>query len=465
MRAVALVRLERNVSNANNDRFLRYFDIDSPVAYALAMRCWQFPAGLVTTILIALCFTAEVQGYFYTISTLLALQTIVDLGLPVVVLHVASHEWSSLELDTAGRVSGDDVAQQRLAGLVAFSTRWFMWAALIFALVVGAAGGWLFDREPHDVNWLLPVCCVILLAASSVALSPRIAILEGCQQVLAVNRTRFWQAVTGSLAVWGAMLSGAGLWTIVLASAVQLVWEIGLVWGSYGTFFRSLSSVPPILAWHREVWPLQWRMGVQAIVRYFAFYLFTPVMFAFHGAQVAGQMGMTWSVLTNIQLAAFTWVRTRAPRYGALIARRNYAALDREFFRGLSVSSAAVVVALSAFVLAVIGLDHCGVPALQSLSRRFLDPHTLAIFGVGLVPIHITQCLSVYLRSHKQDPLLGIMVVSNALVGLVVFFLGSRAGPLAAGWGFTAVATLVTLPGVVWIWWRSRQQWHAEQDS
>jgi hypothetical protein len=188
-------------------------------------------------------------------------------------------------------------------------------------------------------------------------------------------------------------------------------------------------------------------------------------MFAFHGAQVAGRMGMTWSVLTNIQLAAFVWVRTRAPRYGELIARRNYATLDREFFRGLYVSTAATVAALFAFVLAVIGLGHCGVPALESLSGRFLEPYTLVVFGVGLVPIHITQCLSIYLRSHKQDPLLAIMVVSNALVGLVVFVLGSREGPLAAGCGFTAVATCVTLPGVAWIWSKCRRQWHAGQDS
>lgn len=461
----APVRLEYNVSDANNDSWLRYFDIDWPVAYALAMRCWQFPAGLVTTILIALCFTAELQGYFYTISTLLALQTIVDLGLPVVVLHVASHEWSALQLDASAQVSGDEVARQRLAGLVAFSTQWFRWAALIFAIAVAIAGGWLFGRESHDVDWLLPGCSVILLAASSVALSPRIAALEGCQQVLAVNRIRFWQAVTGSLAVWGSMLAGAGLWTIVAASGVQLAWEVHLVWGAYRPFFRSLSRVSPRLEWHREVWPLQWRMGAQAVVRYFAFYLFTPVMFAFHGAAVAGQMGMTWSVLTNIQLAAFVWVRTRAPRYGELIARRNYATLDREFFRGLYVSSAAMLAALIGFVLAVIGLAHSGIPALQSLSERFLEPSALVVFGVGLVPIHITQCLSVYLRSHKQDPLLGIMVVSNALVGLVVFVLGSREGPLAAGWGFTAVATLVTLPGVAWIWWSSRRQWHAVQDS
>ena len=180
----------------------------------------------------------------------------------------------------------------------------------------------------------------------------------------------------------------------------------------------AVMCVAPKLDWHREVWPLQWRIGVQSAVRYFAFYLFTPVMFAFHGAEVAGRMGMTWSILTNIQLAAFAWIRTRAPRYGELIARRDYATLDREFFRGLCVSLVAMLSALIVLVLTVIGLAHCGIPVLRSLAERFLEPPALLVFGAGLIPIHIAQCLSVYLRAHKQDPLLGIMVVSNTLIGL-----------------------------------------------
>lgn len=449
-----------NVSDAKIVSWLRHLDIDRPVAYALTMRCWQFPAGLVTTLLIAVCFTAELQGYYYTISNLLALQTFVDLGLQWVILHFASHEWSALQLDARRQVSGDAVAQQRLAGLVVFATRWFSWAAVIFALVAAIAGSWLFGRAPHDVAWRVPGCLVILLAASSLAIGPRIAVLEGCQQVLAVNRTRLWQAVTGSLAVWAAMLAGTGLWAIVVATGVQIAWEIRLVWGSYRAFFRSLLSATPKLDWHGEVWPLQWRMGVQSAVRYFAFYLFTPVMFAFHGAEVAGRMGMTWSVMSNIQLAAFAWTRARAPRYGELVARRNYAALDREFFRTSGVSLVALSAALLALVLTVMGLARCGVAPLESLAGRFLDTPALIVFGAGLIPIHIAQCLSVYLRAHKRDPLLGIMVVSNALIGLTVFWFGSRFGPLAAGWGFAAVATLVTMPGVAWVWWVSRRQWH-----
>ena len=81
-------------------------------------------------------------------------------------------------------------------------------------------------------------------------------------------------------------------------------------------------------------------------------------------------------------------------------------------------SLVAMLSALIVLVLTVIWLAHCRIPVLQSLAQRFLEPSALLIFGAGLIPIHIAQCLSVYLRAHKQDPLFGIMVVSNTLIGL-----------------------------------------------
>ena len=169
--------------------------------------------------------------------------------------------------------------------------------------------------------------------------------------------------------------------------------------------------------------------------------------------------------MTNIQLAAFAWIRTRAPRYGELIARRDYDTLDREFFRGFRVSLLAMVSALILLALTVTGLPHCGNPLLRSIAQRFLEPSTLLIFAVGLIPIHITQCLSIYMRADRQDPLLGIMVVSNTLIGLVVFWLGSWYGPWAAGLGFTMVVTFVTMPGVFWVWLVTRRQWHAQESG
>ncbi|MFW6169370.1 MAG: hypothetical protein ACODAD_02690, partial [Planctomycetota bacterium] len=396
----------------------RYLDADRAVGYALAMRCWQFPAGLVTAVLVAFCFTPQVQGLYYTAATLLGLQTLLHLGLHWVIIHFASHEWAELELDRHRRVVGDDVARQRLAGLLRVFTRWFIVVGLLFGLVVGVLGAWLFFRETDGGSWFFPWCGLVFFASASLALSPYIAIMEGCQQVLAVHRVSFYRAVTGSLAVWGAMLSGVGLWALVAATFVQVAWELYLIGGSYRLFFASLRAVPARLDWKRELWPLQWRIGAQSISGFFAFYLFTPVMFAYHGAEVAGQMGMSWNILSNIQQAAFAWIRTRAPYYGQLIARGEYGRLDQTFFRGFLVSLSAMSIAYGVFLACVFGLSYMPIGWMESLSRRLLDPTTLLVLAAGLVLIHVARCLAVYLRAHKRDPLLRIVVVANVMISV-----------------------------------------------
>lgn len=439
----------------------RYLDADRAVGYALAMRCWQFPAGLVTAILVAFCFSPETQGLYYTAATLLALQTLLHLGLHWVIIHFASHEWAALSLNGQRRIVGDEVACRRLAGLLRLFTRWFVVVALLFGLVVGVLGVWLFVGRTDDVSWFAPWCALVVFASASLALSPYIAIMEGCQQVLAVNRIRLYRAVTGSIAVWLAMLCGVELWALVAATCVQVVWELYLIGHSYRLFFESLRRVDPKLDWHGEVWPLQWRIGAQSVAGFFAFFLFTPVMFACHGAEVAGQMGMSWNILTNIQQAAFAWIRTRAPRYGELVARREYTRLDRAFFHSFSASLVATLPAYGAFVVCVYGLTYLQIGWMDALSRRLLDPTTLFILAVGLVSIHVVRCLAVYLRAHKRDPLMRIVVVTNAMIGLAVLWLGGQYGPRAAGLGFAAIATFFALPGATVTWFVSRRRWHA----
>src|SRR3990172_2856854 len=78
------------------------FDVDRAVSFGLLRRGWNFCSEPVTAILIATKFTPELQGYYYTFATILALQVFVELGLGTVIVQFASHEWSKLNLDKSG---------------------------------------------------------------------------------------------------------------------------------------------------------------------------------------------------------------------------------------------------------------------------------------------------------------------------------------------------------------------------
>jgi len=98
-------------------QLLLLLEIDRAVFYVLLLRGWQFLAGPVTALFVASFFSPELQGYFYTFASLLALQSFLELGFHVVILNVASHEWAKLHIADDGRIAGDAEAHSRLVSL------------------------------------------------------------------------------------------------------------------------------------------------------------------------------------------------------------------------------------------------------------------------------------------------------------------------------------------------------------
>ena len=57
--------------------------------------------------------------------------------------------------------------------------------------------------------------------------------------------------------------------------------------------------------------------------RLFYFFVFVPVLFKYHGPLLAGQMGMTWSLVVILGLVSSSWLSPKAPVFGILIAKKS----------------------------------------------------------------------------------------------------------------------------------------------
>jgi len=442
-------------------RILKSAEVDQAVFFAVATRAWQIGAGPVTALLIAFRFAPEVQGLYYTFASLLAMQAVAELGLHWVIIHAASHEWAYLGLDTSGRVGGDSNAGSRLASLAVKSSRWFTTVSLLFILVAGLIGSLFFSQQAVAVPWLVPWLLTCLLTGFSLAISPWIAILEGCGQMYVVNRFRLLQAATGHLLVWAAILAGLQIWVVVIAAAFRLIWELWLIRGRYRPFWKSLSDFGErnSIHWRGEIWPLQWRAAVQAPFLFLAHQLFTPIMFHYHGAVVAGAMGMTWTILQVLQQGALSWPQSHAPRLGVLIARGEREALDRLFYRVVAISALALLAGagtVSAAVAMLYQLEH---PIAVHLTQRLLPPAATLVFALSLWLGYLAQCLGIYVRAHRQAPFFWLSIISNSLIAASAWFFGSTGGPLAAGCALLAVTALIRLPGSFLIWRHFRRVW------
>ncbi|OAI51418.1 hypothetical protein AYO47_07145 [Planctomyces sp. SCGC AG-212-M04] len=456
-------------------RFLNRLEVDKAVFFAIAARAWQVLAGPITLLLIVQFFTPEMQGIFYAFSFLLAFSTLSELGLNTIILFAASHEWHALRLAGDGHIHGDPIALARLADLSRLMNRWYAILAVTFAAVMIPLGLWYIGRrDVPSIDWRGAWVAASMITAVNLALSPRLAILEGCHQIAVVNALRLGQALAGNLVVWSVLAAGGGLWTAVASAAVKLLFEGWLVFGMYGRFFQSLrlSTGTATIPWKETIWPLQWRIALNSLLNYVSTWIFTFVAFEQQGLVAAGQTGMTWTVLTALQSATLAWVQTRGPLFGSLVARRDFQELDRVFLRVFKISTlmmalGSVIVIGGVFTMEAIhrdlfqvraALPHIAVTLADKIFPRILPTLPTALFCLALLGLHTVLCFGSYVRAHQRDPFLPFNLVSSTLTSVLIWFGTLKYGPTGAAAALLAGMAVANVPFNFIIWRRTRNE-------
>jgi len=426
--------------------------IDRATLYAMANRLWGSAAGLLTAVLVAWFFTPELQGFYFTFLSLLTLQTFVELGLGELLQQFVSHEWAKVSSSIPGE---KDRALSRLAGLVRFSLRWYGGAALLLLAGLGIAGSVYFRTFSHDVSWGLAWWVAVAATALSVLLTPLFSLVEGANCVERVHGVRLGQGLASRIAGFLAIASGLGLFTVAVTRVVSFV--VGIA-GLRREALAILSILPrssgePV-SYRRELWPLQWKFALSWLSGYLLYSLFTPVLFAFHGPVVAGQMGMTVAAGAAISSAAFALVATKVPRLAFLASEKDYRSMDA-LFRRATTSSVLVSAVGAGLFLLFLSLS-------REIASRFLPVSESALFLSALVLQQVRLAMGSYLRAHKAEPFVLLSVFEGIVAVPLLTVLGKDFGSPGMILGFLALTT-ATLAPAFHIFQRRRRQWHVPQ--
>ena len=434
--------------------------MDRAVSYALGLRVWAVVAGPISALLIATRFTPTVQGFYYTFGSILALQTFAELGIGVAVTQFASHEWAHLRVGATGAIEGDATALSRLASLTRIAMKWYSIVAVLVMVGLSIAGHVFFSRSPaqQDVNWQLPWITLCLLSGINMFTIAIWSLLEGCNQVSNVYLFRLLQGVVNTVVVWAAIFLGAGVWTASVMTCASLIYAGLFLRRNYWHFFRSLLSTVPTGArvdWKTEMLPFQWRIAVSWISGYFIFQLFTPVLFHYHGPVIAGQMGMTWSLVSVLSGVGSAWISPRVPQFGIFIAQKRYAELDRLFWRLMVIVISISILGGAAIFTLVLALNHYH----HRLANRLLPPLPTGLFLLATIVYAGCGPMAAYLRAHKKEPLLFVSILMGVLAGLSTWLLGKYYAAFGMAIGYLAVFLLIT-PITAAVWQRCRVAWH-----
>lgn len=439
-------------------RLKHLLGLDRAVAFTVLARATQIVGSTGTVLLILRFLTPVEQGYYYTLLSLVSLQTVFELGFSFVILQMAAHECAHLTLHSDGDIEGDPVAHARLASILQKTLRWYLVAAVILCVSLLPMGAWFFSRHARSaapVAWYGPWTWAVVATAFLFLLNPFFSFLEGCGFVWQVGRMRFAQALLGVSMSWAALLSHHGLYAPTLVT-------IGMTAAGAGFLFSRRQLCLGLLrrpvceqavSWRREVWPFQWKIAVSWICGYFSFTALTPILFAYRSPTEAGQFGMSLSIAWQLANLVLSWMCPKAAPFGRMIARGELPQVRRLFFRTLG-QALGVLLGLSV-------LCEAALVALQSfsprLAARMVPPRILVILLVASLCGFIVQSLAVYLRSFKREPFLVqsvVIAISTLLLSLLTVKTWGSAGAALIYLFCTGVFGLVS-GAVVFRGWRS----------
>ena len=421
---------------------------------ALGGRAWQSLAGLGTIYFVVEHFTPETQGYYHTFMSLVALQSFVELGMLVAIISIVSHEWAGLEGGVGRVVAGAAEKRLRLASATRFVALWF--SAMALLLLIG--GGWIgylvLEQHGRSEMWLAPWIVTISIASLFLWCQGQIAVLEGCNQVLEVAVYRLVQGVAGSAALWLAILSGAGLWSLAVMLGVNLLAALILLGVAYGRFLADLllCSARSTFRWRTDIWPMQWPLALQGVTNYFMFSLFVPVAFSYHGAVEAGRLGLSLQVVTALVAIATTWLTVSAPRMGTAFAGGDVDRFENLWRKAAAVSSFLALAAAAVVAMAGFAAHQQGWP----VAARFVEPVPFLLLLAWGVLLHLVQCMASYWRAQRREPLRLLGIVPGLVTGVAIWLLGSHYGALGAAAGAFAAFSLIGIPLGLYFLIRSR---------
>jgi len=446
----------------------RKIGIDGAIAYTILARGTQAAGGVFTLLFVAQYLTKVEQGYYYTFGSILAIQVFFELGLSNIITQFVAHENADLIWKDRISFTGPKESSSRLASLLRFTVRWFgVIAILLFfgLLIAGYFFFGIFGKNDVDIKWQIPWIILSITTSLSLMVSPILAFFEGLGRVKEVARIRMIQQIAQLSLVLLFFSLGFKLFSAPIAAIAAFT--IVPIWILLGSKMKLIQFIwSKIGEWQvnyrLEIFPFQWKIALSWISGYFIFQLFNPVLFATEGAIVAGQMGMTLSILSAVLTLTSSWISTKVPVFSGLIAQKDYKELDYLFNKTLLQSTFLNALTLIVFFVLIFVLRYFDIKiGGENFADRFLSFLPMVFMMIPVLLNHIIGSWAMYLRCHKKEPMLIQSLVLGILCSLSTVIFGKYYGVVGMTLGYM-ILIIISFIWTYFIFKTKKKEWHEE---
>lgn len=377
-------------------------------------RLWQALGGTLTFFFIVLTLSSDQQGWFYTFLSIASLYTLLEMGLSMALIQVSSHLFIKLKWLPDGSVNGQNA--EIFKSFFSCSMKVYIRFAFLFLALAIVIGYFIFKQKSGFIVegriWLWPWIALLVGTALNMVMLPFFAVAEGSGEVSEVYTLRLLQGLIGSLACWFVLWNGGDLWAAcmapILGAAISFFWFFKkkpwlfklILWPKLSKHFD----------WSKEVWPLQWRIAISWISIYLMTQLCVPILFYFKNPLIAGQMGVSLSIVHMLGLLSQSWITRRIAMMSKAAAGKEWHILDdlfkKDFLRSMSVFIFGAVILL----------------ILQKFIAQSLYANRIFSFWpfLGLLIFsffyYMNIALAIQLRSYRKEPLVWAFLLGGILI-------------------------------------------------
>lgn len=421
-----------------------------------AQRLSQALFGLVTIYVLTITLSVVEQGWYYSFISFASIFTIFDLGLSVVILQLSAHYFVGNKWKSKGLLEGDDT--DRFLSLLSQSSCLYTKLGFIYCLIMIPAGVIFFGINASHLYstayWQAPWVLLIIATSFNIFLLPVFSVIEGSGSITEVYSIRIIQGLLGSLACWIVLFNGGVLWATLMIPLGAFV--VGILWilFKYPTLLQQAHKLSSNnIKWSTEVWPLQWRIGLTWLSGYLLTQIYTPVLFYYHGAAVAGQMGLSLTLANMLGLLAQSWIARRVPLMAQAVNQKNWQTFDQIFRRDFMFSI--VFYLLGSLVFCFLYQLISG----TNYSERLLSfwPF-LGLLFVVLIN-HINGALASHLRSYKKEPLVWVSLAGTILTVPIAIVSAAYYSVSGVVGSILLVQLILTLPLSFHLWLKYNRRW------
>ncbi len=417
-------------------------------------RAWQAFAGVLTIFFLSKYLTLVEQGWYFSFISFSAFYALFDLGLSSLLVPISAHIFAH-----GSKIDPSALKEENCSEFLSFfgqSSRLYLRLGILFFFLITPLGIFFFAPNFHHIyfyTWVFP--WVVLTGSVSINLIslPFFSVLEGVGLVEEVYLVRFLQGCAGSIALWLSLSFGYGLWSIVSAPLTSIVVFVIWVFIRHSYLLRySWKNNILHFDWSKEVSPLRWRVGLNFMSGFLLTQIYTPIIFRFHGAEAAGQMGLSLTIANMLGLLSQSWMAYKVPVMAKAAKKRDWVSLDSIFKKEFLLSIFFYIFGVTGiFALYYILIDTVYI-------NRVLQFWSFGGLMIVVLINHIIGSLTTQLRSYKKEPLFWVSVLGAFLTVPVAIISAMNYSVSGVVFSILFVQIIVTTPLTIYLWVRYNKE-------